>query len=212
MWKNIAFAFKPDKPEYRAPGDTWNELPDKVYHVAPRHLRESIDKEGLNSKGRDWNFATQHAQWADDQYQDEDTREQGYTYRPSGVYTSPASTIHEVKKHLEGKTGKPFDIYEIDTKSLRSEKDNPTDVIRDPEVFQGQYEPEAGISKEEFWHNMSDSQWQGEDDWRSWAFEHVPKQHIKQVKPYTIKSEHKWQDEDYEDYMEDHPEDEEESA
>jgi hypothetical protein len=204
-------AFSPPHPEYRAPGGsdkTWDELPEKVYHVAPQKVRGLIEAEGLNPRGRTWNFATQKATWANNQYTDPESQEAGFHYRPEGVYVAPKNAASSIHKHLSSKLDMPCDIWEINTNSLRDEKDHPTDVIRDPEVFQSSEDimKDNKLSPEEFWHNTSDEYWDHEDDNRSWVFEHVPREHIRRVNPYEVKKQHEWTDEDYEDYMDDHPE------
>ena len=229
VWKG-GMSFQPNREHYR---EHWDLLPDKIYHVAPSSARQEISENGLNAEGRTHNLAL-----SEHDIEAGGTWEKGYYkgpgsdtfhYRPEAVYTfaDGHEAADQVKRwsapqeHGRGR-GEPHDIWEIDVKSLKRMQKHPdhkTDLIRDPELFQGNWESEDPEDRthgdaEDYWESlMRDSESYVEhtgeyrkSDERQWALERVHPDHLKRVKPYEVKNPEHWDDDDIEDHLDDHPE------
>lgn len=102
--------------------------PAKLYHVAPRAVRDDILKRGLDvSDMNTWNTGLGIGSG---KYEDEHLWELGddgeyfaYEYRPFGVYMFP--TLERAREYASAGEN---DIYEIDT------EENGREIIRDPSV------------------------------------------------------------------------------
>jgi hypothetical protein len=105
--------------------------PAKLYHVAPRAMRERILANGLDASGQTWNTGAGGTEWYADEWlwtNGDDGEPFRFEYRPTGVYMF--STRERADEYASGwtKRGKPQDVYEIDTEA------NGREIIRDPSI------------------------------------------------------------------------------
>jgi hypothetical protein len=104
-----------------------DDVPEVMYHVAPRSVRESIESSGLTPQGT-WNTGV--GRWpgmayADDAVRTADTLEPSI-YRPDGVYMF--ENLKDAQGFMSGRV--PMDIYEVRTGDIARDGGQ---IIRDPE-------------------------------------------------------------------------------
>jgi hypothetical protein len=104
-----------------------DDVPEVMYHVAPRSVRESISSSGLVPQ-ETWNTGV--GRWpgmtyADDAVRTADTLEPS-VYRPDGVYMF--ENIEDAREFMSGRV--PMDVYEVRTGDIARDGGQ---IIRDPE-------------------------------------------------------------------------------
>jgi hypothetical protein len=200
---------------------TWEELPDTVYHVAPARLHDAIVKEGLQPKGHAWNFALSEMDREKGGHWDSATQtyvgagSDSFGWRPEAAYVFADPEIAvQFKEEYATRHGEEMEVFAVDSLALlRLPPDQRPDLIKDPETIQQtrieeREEPEVEpATPDEIFDRLRDEDYgEGEHDYRQWAISQVPPEFVRPAATYELKEREDWDEDDWTEYQEDHPE------